>query len=213
MVSALACTRSSAALALAGLLLLASCVARPPPPPPSPDEAAQCLATLAAHGIAFEPVAIPVAANGCGIENGVRVLRTGVAWNQPGVMSCALAARLGAFEREVVQPAALRYFGQPVAELQHFGAFSCRREASSHDRLSQHAKGNAIDIAGFTLADGTRVSVDDAWRQAGREGGFLREVARRACSYFSVVLTPASNARHRNHFHLDIGPYRACEAG
>jgi len=54
MVSALACTRSSAALA--GLLLLASCVARPPPPPPSPDEAAQCLATLAAHGTKDMPI-------------------------------------------------------------------------------------------------------------------------------------------------------------
>ena len=39
---------------------------------------------------------------------------------------------------------------------------------------------------------------------------FLHHVARNACRYFSVVLTPDSNRDHYNHFHLDIGPGRVC---
>jgi hypothetical protein len=155
---------------------------------------------------------MPIAAGGCGIANGVRVLRTAIAWNQPAVMSCALAERLDAFERDEVQAAALRLLGQPIARIRHFGAYACRREASGRDRLSQHALGNAIDIAGFVLADGSEVTVAADWRSAGSRGAFLREVAQRACRYFSVVLTPSSNAVHHDHIHLDIGPYRACDA-
>lgn len=125
-------------------------------------------------------------------------------------MSCALAERLDDFEREAVGPLALRYFGRPVTRIDHFGAFACRRESTGRNRLSQHALGNAIDIGGFELADGTTVTVAADWRAPGPRRAFLRELARRACSYFSVVLTPSSNAAHRDHLHLDIGPYRLC---
>jgi len=77
-------------------------------------------------------------------------------------------------------------------------------------RWSQHAVGQAIDIAGFRLSDGTTVSVDRDWNEPGAKGQFLRQLARKACRYFSVVLTPDSNAEHYNHLHLDIGPDRLC---
>src|SRR5258707_10924798 len=99
--------------ALRGLALVAGWhVVRPPsPPPPAAETGAQCLAQLAVHGVAFELAATPAAAGGCGITNAVRVLRTAIAWNKPAVMSCGLADRLDAFEREAVQPAALRLLG------------------------------------------------------------------------------------------------------
>ena len=77
-------------------------------------------------------------------------------------------------------------------------------------RLSQHALGLAIDIAGFRLSDGSTVSVEHDWAGPGPKRLFLRHLARRACQYFSVVLTPDSNADHYNHLHLDIGPERLC---
>jgi hypothetical protein len=192
--------------------LLAGCVSAPRPPAPS-KTAAQCLSQLAAQGVRFAPIAAPVAANGCGIDNGVRVEQSAVAWNRPAEMSCTLAARLDSFEREVVQQAAQRHFGRPVALIHHFGAYTCRGENGGNGRLSQHALGNAIDIGSFELADGTRIAVETDWRGRGPRRDFLHDVAKRACAYFNVVLTPASDALHRNHFHFDVGPYRLCSVG
>jgi hypothetical protein len=36
------------------------------------------------------------------------------------------------------------------------------------------------------------------------------EIARGACSVFRVVLTPAYDKAHHDHFHLDLGPDRLC---
>ncbi|MDB5408207.1 MAG: hypothetical protein JWL84_3119 [Rhodospirillales bacterium] len=188
------------------LALLSGCLARPPQPP----GAAQCLAELNSAGVGFEPIVVPVAANGCGIANAVRVRSVGAGLDQPVVASCGLAAALARFEREAVQPAALRHFGQRVTVLRHFGSYDCRRESTGRDRLSQHAHGNAIDLAGFQLADGSSVTVKADWQRPGPRRDFLRELARRACSYFSVVLTPARDATHHDHLHLDVGPYRLC---
>jgi len=124
-------------------------------------------------------------------------------------MSCALAARLGEFERAVVQPLAKAELGRRVVRIDQMGSFSCRRVNGSN-RPSQHAKGLAIDIGGFRLSDGTTVSVEHDWNEPGPKRLFLRHLARQACGYFSVVLTPDSNADHHNHLHLDIGPDRLC---
>jgi hypothetical protein len=75
---------------------------------------------------------------------------------------------------------------------------------------SQHAIANAVDIAGFVLADGRRIAVKGNWHADTAEGRFLRDVHRRACAYFRVVLGPDHNAAHHNHFHLDRGPLSRC---
>jgi hypothetical protein len=200
----------AAILLLAGLV--AGCFGGLRPPAPS-QTGAQCLDRLAAQGVRFAPIAAPVALNGCGIATGVRVEQSAIAWNRPAEMSCALAVQLDRFESEAVQPAAQRHFGRPVMLIRHFGAYSCRGENGGNGRLSQHALGNAIDIGGFELADGTRIAVETDWRGRGPRHDFLHEVAKRACAYFNVVLTPASDALHNNHFHLDVGPYRLCSVG
>jgi hypothetical protein len=199
-----------AILLLAGFV--SGCFGAPRPPVPS-RTGAQCLEQLAAQGVRFVPIATPAALNGCGIDTGVRVEQSAIGWNRPAEMSCALAAQLDRFEREAVQPAAQRYFGRPVVLINHFGAYTCRDENGGNRRLSQHATGNAIDLGSFELADGTRVAVETDWRGRGPRRDFLHDIAKRACAYFNVVLTPASDAYHRNHFHLDVGPYRLCSAG
>jgi hypothetical protein len=207
MLAARTCDRRPAVIVTALLLgFLASCAARPP----RPREAARCLSELAAQGVRFEPMAAPATANGCAIDNAVRVEATAIALNRPAEMSCALATRLDSFAREVVQPAAQRYFGRPVVLIHHYGAYVCRAESSGRSRLSQHALGNAIDIVGFELGDGRRIDVETDWRATGPRRDFLRDIAKHACAYFNVVLTPASDALHRNHFHFDVGPYRLC---
>jgi hypothetical protein len=74
--------------------------------------------------------------------------------------------------------------------------------ASAH--ISEHAFGNALDIAAFTLADGRRISVKDGWRGLPEEQGFLRDVQAAACQQFSTVLAPGSNAYHHDHIHVDL---------
>jgi hypothetical protein len=205
--------RPAVALTVLLLGLLSGCVSPPRPPAGPPGAAAECLGQLSAQGVRFETVAAPVAANGCGIDNAVRVQQSAIAWNRPAEMSCTLASRLDSFERDAIQPAAQRYFGRPVVLIHHLGAYSCRGENGGHRRLSQHALGNAIDIGSFELGDGTRIDVDSDWRARGPRRDFLRDIAKRACAYFNVVLTPASDALHHNHFHLDVGPYRLCSVG
>ena len=116
----------------------------------------------------------------------------------------------------VVQPAALRRFGRRIVEVETFGSYNCRRMyGHSAGPWSEHATANAIDIAGFTLADGTDVVVARDWHGGGAKAAFLREVRDGACSLFSTVLSPDYNAAHANHLHLDQAPrgawgWRAC---
>ena len=146
----------------------------------------------------------------CRVDTAVRVTRIAARFNAPATMGCALAARLDEFERKVVQPLALAELGRRIVRLNHLGSFSCRATAGRRDRLSQHALGRAIDIAGFELSDGSSIDVRRDWSPPGPKRLFLRRLASRACEYFSVVLTPDSDGAHHNHIHLDIGPDRLC---
>jgi hypothetical protein len=201
-------------LAIAVLALLAGCapaaVVPPPSPGPSPSPLA-CLDQLTQRGVAYQALATHAAIRGCNISGGVRVEGLLAPFDKPAEMTCDMALRLDEFEINVVQVAAQRYFKRRVTLVHHFGAYSCRNVNGTR-RLSEHAHGQAIDIAGFDLDGGMKISVKEHWRGAGARSAFLHEVAQGACRYFNVVLTPNSNADHRNHLHLDLGPYPLCEA-
>lgn len=210
--------------------LAGACAAPPPPPPPPPpvalDPDAACLKDLRDRGIAFEPLAglSAPASPACQIANPVKVTGEGdVAWSRAGVLSCTMMQTVDRFETEVVQPAAQRHFGQKVTRLLHMGTYECRARRTDATvaaaaagkpvrggRLSEHGRGQAIDIGGFELADGRIVTVRRDWRAGGAPSAFLHEVAQGACDQFSVVLTPNYNAVHADHLHLDIGPHKLC---
>jgi hypothetical protein len=202
---------------LAVLAALAACAPRavvPPPPAPFPPAVPRgdaCLAQLEQRGIDYRMVTERAAIGGCYIVNAVRLSALLVPFDKPADMTCEMALMLDDFEINVVQVAAQRYFKRRVTLLRHFGAYSCRNIAGTR-RLSEHAHGQAIDIAGFELDGGERILVKDDWSGHGARSRFLQEVARGACRIFNVVLTPKSNAEHLDHLHLDIGPYPLCEA-
>jgi len=190
----------------AAALLLAGCGT----PGPSGLSGRACLARLDTQEVRYSPVASVSAPDArCQVDTAVRVSRVEAGLSHPVVMSCALASRLDDFEREVVQPLSAAELGRRVVRINHLGSFSCRG-INGGARLSQHALGRAIDLAGFRLSDGSTVSVEHDWNERGPKRLFLHRLARRACSYFSVVLTPNSNAEHYDHIHLDIGPDRLC---
>ena len=83
-------------------------------------------------------------------------------------------------------------------------AFSCRRlYGRGNGRWSEHATGNAIDLAAFVLEDGRRVSVLRDWKGDDEKAAFLRRARDEACSVFGTVLSPDYNAAHADHLHLD----------
>ncbi len=120
-------------------------------------------------------------------------------------LACPIVSVLDRWIAEAVQPAAMRWFGARVAEIKQISAYSCRAMNGSRSRhISEHAFGNALDIAAFVLADGRRIVVRTGWNGMPEEQGFLRDVQAGACQYFNTVLAPGSNAAHADHFHVDL---------
>ncbi|MBS0534946.1 MAG: extensin family protein [Proteobacteria bacterium] len=120
-------------------------------------------------------------------------------------LSCPIVSALDRWVSGGVQPAALRWFGSPVVEIKQISAYSCRgMVGAGTSHISEHAFGNALDIAGFVLADGRKVSVQHGWRGTPEEQGFLRDVQLYACETFNTVLAPGYNAAHYNHIHVDL---------
>ncbi len=197
------------AMACAGLGT--ACSSAPPPPLQPADPAAACLAGLDQRHITYERLQDWHTPEGCGIQTAVRVKQSATQWNHSGLLTCAMASRLWDFETQVVMPAAQRNFGRGVRKMWNAGTYDCRNRRSDRpQRMSEHAYGRAIDVTGFELDDGTPVSVLRDWRGKGAKSVFLHQVAEEACRIFNVVITPDSNALHRDHFHLDIGPHKYC---
>ncbi len=127
--------------------------------------------------------------------------------------SCAVSVGLLLWQRDVVQPAARLHLGRSVRSVEHLGSYNCRNIRGGNSP-SEHATGNAIDIAAFVLGDGRRVSLIDHWDAPDGRSAFLRAVRDGACQTFGTVLSPDYNAAHADHLHLDQarrpGGWRAC---
>jgi hypothetical protein len=128
-----------------------------------------------------------------------------VAVKPVATLACPIVSVLDRWLADSVQPAAQRWFGARVVEIRQISAYSCRgMNGDSRAHISEHAFGNALDIAGFTLADGRHVSVKDGWKGMPEEQGFLRDVQAAACQQFTTVLAPGSNVYHYDHIHVDL---------
>jgi hypothetical protein len=120
-------------------------------------------------------------------------------------LACPLVSALDQWIAAAVQPAALRWFHQPVVEIRQISAYSCRgMNGNPNAHISEHAFGNALDIASFVLADGHKVTVQYGWRGSPEEQAFLHDVQLAACNEFTTVLAPGANIYHYNHIHVDL---------
>ena len=216
-----AARRCAVAAGLVWAVVVAGCTSGPTPdrmsaPPAAaskhaPGAGELCLDELSRRGISYAVMPTYATAGVCNLIAGVRVAGLLTLFSRPATLSCPMALRLDEFEINVMQMAAQRYFKRSVVEVRQVGSYSCRNIAGSH-RISMHASGQAIDISGFLLDDGTLISVKNDWSGRGAPARFLHEVARGACGLFSVVLTPNTNADHHEHLHLDMGPWPLCDA-
>lgn len=187
-----------------------------------------CRTALAAAGLRATPLPDRQTGPDCGFSNALRIERTSLAVGEAFSLSCRAALSLAMWERHVLQQAALEHLHSPVVRLEHLGSYACRNVYNQDGRRrSQHATADALDIAGFVLADGRRIRVLAHWplpesaagegadaagadQQALARARFLRALRDGACSYFDAVLGPEYNTAHADHFHFDRGPARIC---
>lgn len=175
------------------------------------EDPAACREVLQQGGVEFAEVA-PRTSGFCDIHDAVN-MEAGLAPLSPrgAPMTCKQALAVSIWERQVVQQAAFDAFGQAVVRIDHYGTYACRRiYGQDEGAVSQHATANALDVAGFRLADGTVISVQKDWSDTGAKGRFLRTVRDGACKVFLTTLSPDYNAQHHDHFHLDMGGWAKC---
>jgi hypothetical protein len=116
------------------------------------------------------------------------------------VLRCPMAESLAAWVRDEVS-AHIAPLGAAQRDIETYGSYECRGRNSVTDaKLSEHGKGNAIDVRALILADDRRIELTDETvakplRQALRDS---------ACHRFTTVLGPGADSYHNNHIHLDI---------
>ena len=160
-----------------------------------------CFAAFAASGMAVTRVPDRPSDQGCELANAMRLPTSLRISPAVPVVTCRVAVGWALYERQTLRPSG-------VVGVTHLGAQACRNvNHARQGRRSQHATANALDIAGFRMADGRELSVARDWRG---EEGQMRRLRDGACRWFGAVLGPDYNAAHRDHFHLDMGQARIC---
>lgn len=180
-----------------------------PRPAAVSQEAKLCLAGLGESGSRFAPLPDRYYGAGCSAVNTVQLsavrgdsAELGLAGLGP--VECPTAAAFAGWARYGVDRAARQMLGSPLMRIDTMGSYSCRDVAGT-GRRSAHARGAAIDVAAFVLADGRRIAVAQHWAGGSEaERAFLRVIRQSACKRFATVLSPDYNAAHRDHFHLEL---------
>jgi hypothetical protein len=150
---------------------------------------------------------VPGRISGCGIKNAVRIRSvSGITLSQAALINCDTAKALKKWVEKGMSPA-LRGKGK-VAEIKVAAHYSCRtRNNQPGAKISEHGKGNAIDISGFRMANGLEITVLRGWDARGSRRP-LRKMHKAACGPFGTVLGPDSDRFHRDHFHFDTARHR-----
>lgn len=150
-------------------------------------------------------------ARSCHVRNAWQVSAiAGVEINQDLVFNCATVHTTARWLHDVVQPAAEDWFDEKVVRIEVPAAYVCRtRNSQRGAKLSEHGRGNAIDVSAFILESGERISVLSDWNGSRKKRKFLRKVREDACGRFKTVLGPGSDRFHRDHFHFDLQAHRS----
>ncbi len=178
-------------------------------------EARQCLAKLGVTRASFTPLPDQYFGAGCSTLGTVRLASLqgddmAFALSNLGPVTCPLAQNFAAWARFGVDRAARQILGSPLVRIETMGSYNCRNVAGT-GRRSAHATASAIDVSGFVLADGRRISVLGDWNRGDPQSrAFLRTVHQSACKRFGTVLGPAYNAAHANHLHMELGDGSFC---
>lgn len=187
---------------------------------PPPDESlaietedpaayARCLADLKALGAEFEEHSRIDDSKGCGIEKplAIKTIVPGVVLEPEATMRCPAALALARWIKGNVMPNAKTAFGsrKSLTAIEQASSYVCRlRNNAETGEISEHARGNAIDIAGLRFGEDLRVEMTPRAEDGTITGAFQRTISASACLYFTTVLSPGSDAAHETHLHLDL---------
>lgn len=165
----------------------------------------QLCGVVGLQGEQIEPVTGRI--NGCGIPNAVRLRAVhGVTLTSPATINCGTAQSLSQWVLEAED--IIGNTGGGIANLRVVASYSCRtRNSRAGARLSEHATGNAVDIAAVGLQNGSELSVLSDWRSG--NSSIMRGLHEAACGTFGTVLGPESDRFHQDHFHFDVASYRS----
>jgi hypothetical protein len=198
-------------------------------PPGNIDE--DCLQQLRAQGAGFvvatgvvDSVATGVLDNGlCHVQNPVRLQYVKaqdhlVKLPEAPLLNCKYALQFSKWLSESAAPILAAELNTPLERVSTGPGYDCRsRNGDMFAKISEHGHGNAVDITTFSMHDGKVVIVADAQDPSSSSYTVLRKLRSSACSYFTTVLGPGTNAAHVSHFHLDLGlhgksgTYHICE--
>jgi hypothetical protein len=173
-----------------------------------PAEEIACRERLKALGVEFEEhKAEHDPEIGCSIPYPVviRTLGKSIGIDSGAELNCPMAEAAARFVVDVVQPTAKAELGADLKSINQASAFVCRPRNGTR-KLSEHAFGNALDIASFTLSDGRKIEVGPA--PPDKDAKFLDAVRKAACGPFKTVLGPGADPDHALHFHFDLEPRR-----
>ncbi|WP_352751912.1 extensin family protein [Mesorhizobium sp. M0204] len=173
-----------------------------------PAEELACRRRLKSMGVDFvERKPERDAAVGCSIPYPIvlKTLGKSIAIGPEPELNCQMAEAAARFAASVIQPAAKAEFGEDLKSIGQASAFVCRSR-NGGGKLSEHAFGNALDIASFKLSDGKEIDVGPAPPE--KDAKFLDAVRKAACGPFKTVLGPGSDADHSQHLHFDLEPRR-----
>ena len=174
---------------------------------PSNRETAQCLADLRQLHVSFQVLPDRETGPGCGLAGTVKLVDIGVPVANLTAVRCGAARAFIGWTRNAVAPAAYKMLGSELARIDSMGSYACRNvvgSARNASRRSGHAIANAIDVGGFVLKDGRRITVLNDWNSSDPQvRQFLQTIRASACKRFGTVLSPDYNAAHRNHLHLE----------
>jgi hypothetical protein len=165
----------------------------------------------------FVPVPIRVEPAQCARFDMVRIDRirmpdqTSVAVTPAPQLQCGMAEALAEWVRTDAGPAAAT-LGAPLATVTDLDSYECRgRNNIAGAKLSEHGKGNAIDIGAVKLKNGATFTLTDP--QVSKP--FREQMRTLACARFTTVLGPGSDGYHEEHIHLDLAVrsngYRICQ--
>ena len=175
----------------------------------------QCLADLGTRQASFTPLPDEYYGAGCSTINTVRLLSlrsddASLSLTNLGPVTCPLAEAMAGWARFGVDRAARQVLGSPLVRIETMGSYNCRDVAGT-ERRSAHATANAIDVSGFDLADGRRITVRGDWHSASPQvRQFLTLIHSSACRRFGTVLGPNYNAAHADHFHVELSNSAFC---
>jgi hypothetical protein len=134
------------------------------------------------------------------------------------LLNCAFAQQFVVWLSDVAAPLIAGTRGARIASLSTGTSYQCRtRNGDLSGKMSEHAFGNAIDIAGIALTNRRRIEITAASDPEHPDRRLLAALRASACGYFSTVLGPGSDEAHASHFHFDLGvhggddTYRICE--